>query len=61
MNNNKCPGRITILTCEPDMHRIPDLGTTNHTEGALAANKLSMPEPTEKFNADTHYNRLIHR
>ena len=20
-----------------------------------------MPEPTEKFNADTHYNRLIHR
>ena len=19
-----------------------------------------MPEPTEKFNADTHYNRLIH-
>ena len=29
--------------------------------GTPAANKLSGPEPTEKFNADTHYNRLIHR
>ena len=43
------------------MHRIRDLGITNHTAGAPAANKLSVPEPTEKFNADTRYNRLIHR
>ena len=43
------------------MHRIRDLGITNHTAGAPAANKLSGPEPTVKFNADTHYNRLIHR
>ena len=46
---------------EPDMHRISDLGITNHTAGAPAANKLSVPEPTKKFNADTCYNRLIHR
>ena len=43
------------------MHRIRDLGITNHTAGAPAANKLSRQEPTEKFNADTQYNRLIHR
>ena len=43
------------------MHCIPDLGITNHMAGAPTANKLSMPEPTEKFNADTRYNRLIHR
>ena len=47
--------------CKPDMHCIRDLGITNHTAGASAANKLSGPEHTEKFNADTHYNRLIHR
>ena len=43
------------------MYRIRDLGTTNHTAGAPEANKLSGPEPTVKFNADTCYNRLIHR
>ena len=43
------------------MYRIRDLGITNHTAGTPAANKLSVPEPTVKFNADTHYNRLIHR
>ena len=43
------------------MHCIRDLGITNHTAGAPAANKLYMPEPTKKFNADTRYNRLIHR
>ena len=43
------------------MHRTRDLGITNHYAGAPAANKLSMPEPTEKFNANTHYHRLIHR
>ena len=43
------------------MHRTQDPGTTNHTEGTLAANKLFMPGPTEKFNAGIQYNRLIHR
>ena len=43
------------------MHRTHDLGTTNCTAGAPAANKLFGPEPTEKYNADTQYNRLIHR
>ena len=43
------------------MHRIPDPGTISHTEGAPAANKPFMPEPTEKYSADTRYNRLIDR
>ena len=43
------------------MYRIPDLGITNHTAGTPAANKLSVPEPTERFNVDTRYNILIHR
>ena len=43
------------------MHRTHHPGTTNHTEGALAANKLFMPEPTIKYNAGIQYNRLIHR
>ena len=43
------------------MHRTHDPGTTNHTEGAPAANKLFVPEPTEKYNAGIQYNRLIHR
>ena len=43
------------------MHRTPDPGTTNHTEGASAANKRFVPEPTAKYNAGIHYNRLIER
>ena len=43
------------------MHRIHDLGTINHTEDAPAANKCFVPEPTIKYNAGIHYNRLIHR
>ena len=43
------------------MHCIRDLGITNHMAGAATANKLYVPEPNEKFNADTRYNRLIHR
>ena len=43
------------------MHRTHDLGTTNRTEGAHAANKLFMPEPTVKSNAGIQYSRLIHR
>ena len=42
------------------MHRTYDPGTTNHTEGAPAANKRFVPEPTAKYNAGIHYNRLIH-
>ena len=30
-------------------------------EGAHAANKLFMPEPTTKYNAGIQYSRLIHR
>ena len=43
------------------MHRTPDPGTINHTEGAPAANKRIVPEPTTKYNAGTQYNRLIAR
>ena len=43
------------------MHRTHDPGTTNHTEGAPAANKLFVPEPTIKYKAGIQYNRLIHR
>ena len=47
--------------CELEMHHTHDPGTTNHTEGAHAANKLFMPEPTARYNAGIQYNRLIHR
>ena len=43
------------------MHRTHDPGTTSLTEGAPAANKRFVPEPTAKYNAGIHYNRLIHR
>ena len=43
------------------MHRIPDPGTINHMEGAPAANKRFMPEPTVKYSAGTRYNRLIEK
>ena len=43
------------------MHCTPDPGTTNHTEGAPAANKRFVPEPTARYNAGIHYNRLIER
>ena len=43
------------------MHRINDPGTTNRTEGAPAANRLFVPEPTARYNAGIQYNRLIHR
>ena len=43
------------------MHRTPDHGTVSHTEGTPAANKRFVPEPTVKYNAGTHYNRLIDR
>ena len=43
------------------MHRTPDRGTVSHMEGTPAANKRFVPEPTVKYNAGTHYNRLIER
>ena len=43
------------------MHRIPDPGTISCTEGAPAANKRYVPEPTVKYSAGTHYNRFIDR
>ena len=43
------------------MHRIPDPGTINHTDGALAVNRHFVPEPTVKYNVGTRYNRLIER
>ena len=43
------------------MHRTHDPGTTNRMEGAHAANKLFMPEPTARYNAGIQYSRLIHR
>ena len=43
------------------MHCTHNPGTINHMEGAPAANKLFVPEPTVKYNAGIQYNRLIHR
>ena len=43
------------------MHCTPDPGIISHTEGAPAANKCFVPEPTVKYSAGTHYNRLIER
>ena len=43
------------------MPRTHNPGTTSHTEGAPAANKLFMPEPTTRYNAGIQYSRLIHR
>ena len=43
------------------MHCTPDPGPVSHTEGAPAANKHFVPEPTTKYNAGIHYNRLIER
>ena len=59
--NNSSPDRIILQTCEPDMHRTHDPGTINRMEGAPAANKLFVPEPTVKYNAGIQYHRLIHR
>ena len=43
------------------MHRTPDPGTINHTEGTLAVNRRFVPEPTVKYNVGTRYNRLVER
>ena len=43
------------------MHCTHDPRTTNRMEGAHAANRHFMPEPTTRYNAGIQYNRLIHR
>ena len=43
------------------MHHSPNPGIISHTEGTPAANKHFVPEPTVKYSAGTHYNRLIER
>ena len=43
------------------MHHTYDPGTTNRMEGAHAASKLFMPEPTARYNAGIQYSRLIRR
>ena len=43
------------------MHRTHDPGTTNRTEGAHAANRCFVPEPTTNYNAGIQYSRLLHR
>ena len=43
------------------MHHTHDPGTTNHMEGAHAANRCFVPEPTTRYNAGIQYSRLIHR
>ena len=47
--------------CELDMHCTHDPETTNRTEGAHAANRCFVPEPTIRYNAGIQYSRLIHR
>ena len=47
--------------CKREMHRINDPETTNRMEGAPAANRLFVPEPTVRYNAGIQYNRLINR
>ena len=44
-----------------EMHHTRDPGTINRMEGAPAANKLFVPEPTAKYKAGIQYSRLIHR
>ena len=60
LNNSNLDSKVQ-QTCDLEIHRTPDPGTINHTEGAPAANKCFMPEPTVKYNAGIHYNRLIER
>ena len=43
------------------MHCTHGPGTTNHTEGAHAANRRFMPEPTANYSAGIQYSRFIHR
>ena len=58
---NNPTDKITISLCEVDMHHTHNRGTINHTEGAPAANRHFVPEPTTNYNAGIQYSRLIHR
>ena len=61
MTNDSPDKNKQYKTCQLDMHCTHNPGTTNCTEGAPAANKLFVPEPTVKYNAGIQYSRLIHR
>ena len=43
------------------MHHTQDPGTISLTDGAQGANRLSVPEHTENYNAGTRYSRLLCR
>ena len=43
------------------MHHTQDPGTTSLTDDAQEANRLSVPECTENYNAGIQYSRLLHR
>ena len=43
------------------MHHTQDPGTISLTDGAQGANRLSIPERTENYNAVTQYSRLLCR
>ena len=47
--------------CKLEMHRTHDVGTTIRMKGAPAANRLSVPEPTTRYNTGIQYSRLLHR
>ena len=43
------------------MHHTQDPGTTNLTDSTQGANRLSVPERIENYNAGIQYSRLLHR
>ena len=43
------------------MHHTQDPGKISLIDGALGANRLSVPEHTASGNAGTRYRRLLHR
>ena len=47
--------------CKLEMHHTQDPGTTSLSDGAQEANRLSVPERTENYNAGIRYSRFLHR
>ena len=43
------------------MHHTQDPGITSLMDGAQGANRLSVPEDTENYNAGIRYSRLLRR
>ena len=43
------------------MYHTQDPGTISLTDGTQGANRLSVPERTENYNAGTRYSRLLCR